>query len=91
MTDERRTIRLSEFDMETIEMARQRWPSHAANFTALLRLILSDWRHSKESGGKSGQLIQIIAQVEQINARLAAIEQTQLDIIRPLTRNGQTE
>lgn len=57
---ERKTYctRLNEFEAETVDkIAAEVWPEHADNISELLRAIITDWRRTRDAGGKSNKIL----------------------------------
>jgi hypothetical protein len=55
------TTRLNEYEAETVEkIAAEVWPEHADNISELIRAIITDWRHTRDQGGKSNKILATI-------------------------------
>lgn len=64
---ERKTYctRLNEFEAETVDkIAAEVWPEHADNVSELLRAIITDWRRTRDAGGKSNKILHEIRELK---------------------------
>jgi hypothetical protein len=82
-------VRLSEHEVETLDIAARRWPHQKRNNSELIRQILEQWRNERDSNGKSASLRRIEAELAaqraelaQIGAQLCAIVETLRDALR---------
>jgi hypothetical protein len=76
---ERKTYctRLNQFEAETVDkIAAEVWPEHADNISELLRAIITDWRHTRDAGGKSNKILTAVRAFGDVTDwRYAAIAQ----------------
>lgn len=64
--------RLSDYEAEALEIAKEVWPEHADKPSELIRSIVNTWRREREAnGGKTQKIIEVI--VESKNEIIAEI------------------
>lgn len=78
--------RLNEFEAETVEVvAAEVWPEHADSISELIRAIITDWRHTRDAGGKSNKILQAVQKYSESNdRRYGQISEALWQIIRTL-------
>lgn len=55
--------KLNEYEAETLKIAAEMWPEHADNISELLRAIVTDWRRTRDTGGKSATILREIREL----------------------------
>jgi DNA-binding response OmpR family regulator len=57
--------RLSTFEAEALEIAKEVWPEHADKDSELIRSIINTWRRDREeNGGKTRKIIEVISEAK---------------------------
>lgn len=80
------SVRLNDEQKQILDEVQKSYPALSRGGLFLQLLHEWDWAH-QDGNGKSAKLSRIEAQVEQLNARVTAIEQTLIEVLKLLRGN----
>lgn len=80
------SVRLNEEQKRILDQVQKSYPALSRGGLFLQLLHEWDWMH-KDGNGKSAKLSRIEAQVDQLTARVTAIEQTLIEVLKLLKEN----
>lgn len=84
------SVRLNEQQKQILDHVQESYPALSRGGLFLQLLHEWDWAH-RDGNGKSARLIRIEAEVNQLSARVSAIEQTLIEVLKLLRQGHDTD